>query len=492
MPIPIVGNTSPKGIHLSEGRMINLYPEVFQGSLGMLGTPVRKELLDYAAIRAWIEHRGFLFYVSGSGVFRWTGNDSDAPVAVPMAGKGEYDPVIAAEVDIPAMNSTGFCRMASNGFDVLLTDAGRLYAISSVGNVADNVWKVFWVQDDDRPPQVSDVAFADGFFHALESNEDNWYISENSYDSESWNALDFVKSEFSPDRLKRLFRDRGMIWAMNEKSIEPYVNTGNADFPWEPVRDGVSHFGIEAPDTIARVGGALLFLGRNEQGGRQVYMLGVSADPVRVSTNNISNFLADFVSLANAYAWSVNWKGHDWYVLTIPKEDTEGSTKYPGIRDTGITLVFDLTMKVWFEWSTWAEESPTRQGRFGARDHIYFNNRHLVYDGRKIYELVDGPPHELITMRLDKNGRGFGAAADIDIGELGEYSRCIWRRLGRGRRWSFEISTTVDEADGGNPVERIRTLDTLSQDDRMITIRELFLDIEPGSPDLVIRGGSIS
>ena len=450
--------------------MINFYPEVFQGSLGMLGTPVRSLARDFGVnVRAWIEHREHLYIVAGNAVWRWDGTSAPENIS-------------AVATSTVLMNSTGFCRMASNGFDILLTDDRILYAVTFENNVE----IVKRVTDGDRPQMAGDVTFADGFFHVLETAEDSWYISENSYDAENWNALDFVKSEFQPDKVRRLFRDRGMIWALNERSIEPYVNTGNTDFPWEPVRDGVSHFGIEGDNTICRVGGVVIFLGRNEQGGRQVYMLGASADPVRISTNHIANYLAG-ETLGTPYAWSINWKGHDWYVLTLPGVD----------GNQGITLVYDLTMNIWFEWSTdtGADDDTYTRGRFKAKDHVYFDSKHLVYEDSKVYQLVEGGTHDAVSLRTSRFGKEdqWSAWQSREIGTDGPFTkRLIWRGLGRGRRWTFHLRSTKTGQDDGAKVVRERILDPMQMDDRTITIRKAWIDVEPGQDlNLIVRRGAI-
>ncbi len=456
MRIPLIGSSNPKGLKLSQGRLINFYVDSSESEVFLAPTPVRKQwsVVGNKDIRGMVEVGEELHVVAGSNYYKVDKNGGSKSIG--------------------SLSSTaGRIKMVSNGFGVLIADNGKLFATQDDSLRA--------VSDLDAPQNVIDVDFADGFYLAVDAETDRFHISETTYDAFNWNALDFAASEFSPDRLCALFTDKSLVWAFNERSIEPFTNTGNPDFPFDPIRSAVSHFGIEAKDSISRVGGGIMWLGRNENGGRVVYELNGGADPVPVSDSSINRFLADATTVSDAFSYSITYRGHDWYCLTLPSYGSHG-----------ITLVRDRNTGFWFEWST-DNDSPERQGRFRASQHIYFNGEHLVSDGNIIYELVQGSIHTNIELSLSKEGKSWGNSRSKSLGTLGQNKRVIWRRNGDGRRWSARFRTSSDEVcDGDRRVVRERILSAIQRNDDNMRFNKIWLDAETGTQELVIRGGELS
>ena len=164
---------------------------------------------------------------------------------------------------------------------------------------------------------------------------------------------------------------------------------------------------------------------------------------------------------------------------------------HPNYEGHGITFVFDLTTQTSFEWSTYVDK-PGNQGRFGAERHVYFGGDHIVSDGNILYKLTAPTAHTQMELSVAKDGRSYGNSRTKSLGNTGQYKRLIWRRMGSGRRWGFKFRTSTDEAcDGGKRIIRERILDAVSDNDRNIRFNKVFLDVESGVTELVIRGGDI-
>lgn len=446
--IPITGGTAPKGYQYSSERTVNWYNEK-----GLRPTPGLKEwqTMGNGPIRAFCHHKDWLMVVSGTTIYRAT--DTGSYTAVGTVG-----------------SANGRVKAISNGINAMFLTvddgSGRIYDGSGTSTITDA---------DFIALNATSLVFHDGFAVANRSGTGQWYIS-GSYDFSSWSSLDFATAEAKPDKLIDIVSDKNLLWLFGERTLEVWQNTGNADFPFEPLRSAFSHYGAYA-NTVQQLDNTLYWFGKNKDGGKCVLRLAGGADPQQVSDDRLNEWLNTLPDseIAKAESFAVWWAGRSWYVLTFPEVDTFGRT-----------IVMD-TAGGWFEWSTYCE-SPNRHGRFRGRDHIYFAGKNLIADtlSGTIYELDantymdgdkvikrtrrldtmgadmeyvswasfqaemetgDGTPGTDYTMELrysDDRGRSWSNSRSKSIGEGGEYSkRVIWRRLGTSRRRTWELNTVA-------------------------------------------------
>ena len=224
------------------------------------------------------------------------------------------------------------------------------------------------------------VLFLDGFFV---------YIAGNKFYTSEWGGfgstpLDFVMAEGDPDQLKALLKVNRQLWLFGTKTIEPFVNVGNPDFPFE--RAGVMQKGIIAPYSAAEAEGTVFWLGGDHSGSGIVYAAqGLSYQ--RISTHPleaaISSYEVDSIATADGFTYSHD--GHVFYQLNFPEA----------------TWVYDLTTK---EWHEKAYNNLGTLERDRANYHVYVPslNVHLFadYESNVIYEL-DGSmfKHDEVPMR---------------------------------------------------------------------------------------------
>lgn len=322
---------------------------------------------------------------------------------------------------------------------------------------------------------ATDITWIDGYFIVNEGGTNRFFVSD--LDSFNINTLSFASAEASPDLVLAVAANNRNLWVFNEKSIEIYVNTGNADFPFERVQGGFLDVGCLAKYSVAQIDGTLFWLGRTKDGHGRVYAAsGMSYK--RISTHAIEQVIKSYGSPSSAVAYAYQDGGHSFYVLNFDEA----------------TWVYDLTTGLWHERAYFRDGSLERHR---ANFHTYSSNLglHIVgdYATNDVYILDDtyykDGDDEIVRLRafphisggykrvfchklqldmetgigLDGGVQGSNptvmldwsddgghtwsseqfALADAGSGQIGEYkTRVIWRRLGSFRDRVFRIKIT--------------------------------------------------
>ena len=177
-------------------------------------------------------------------------------------------------------------------------------------------------------------AFLDGYFIALDSNG-KFYISALN-DGKTWDALDFGTAVSSPDKTRTLIADHGELWLFGDDSIEPWYNSGNADFPFEPLSGTTIAHGILFKYTVQAMENSLYWVGRGRTGKATVWR-SEGYRPERISTHAVERSIQDIGTITGQapVAWTYQEHGHSFYVLTFP--------------DNNLTWVYDATTGLWSE-----------------------------------------------------------------------------------------------------------------------------------------------
>jgi len=218
---------------------------------------------------------------------------------------------------------------------------------------------------------ADDIVWSDGSFIVNEAGTNRFYVS----DVQSFNidSLTFTSSDGSPDILLALAVNNRILWAFNEKTIELYANTGNADFPYERIPGGYLEIGLAAKRSVAKAGGSLFWLARSEK-GRGIVCAASGTTPQRISTHAIECAISSYADITTATAFAYESNGHAFYVLNF----------------TEATWVYDLSTDLWHE------RAYTNSGnleRHRAETHAYSStyDAQIVGDhsNAKVYVLDD-------------------------------------------------------------------------------------------------------
>lgn len=354
--IPFLGGTEfPKNIGLGSERLINLYPEKNGNKRFLRHTPGAKywTTAGNGPIRGAEQWDGHLYVLSGNGLYQVKTNGGTAHVGAVEGLSGR----------------TTLVDCGAGG--LLILDNGRGYYFDGAG--------VNLITDQDFPFPAIAATFLDGYAIVVKGGTGEFYIPANTYDLTEWNALDFENAEAVSDNLLNVYADKNLLFLLGERSTEIYTNTGNADFPFEAIRQAMSHFGLASKNTLTFCDGNLYWVGKNQTGGLAVLRLAQGADPEKVSDHRLDDYLSDLEPdvIESAFGLGIWWRGHPWYVLSITLAEGHGRT-----------FVYDVSVEEWFEWSSYSETWNV-QGRWRGNDHFYFGGKHIVTDGDSgdLYEL---------------------------------------------------------------------------------------------------------
>ena len=446
IPVAIVGPSyTTRSRDVDAQRTVNLYPEIAESNAPksvacLIGTP---GLVSFAEVGSG-PIRGFcltasnrLFVVSCNELYELLSDGS----ATLRGGIG---------------TTSGLVSMDENGNQVAIADGGGFYIYDLAASTMTQVSGVI----------ASSVGFLDGYF-VLDEPETGRFRISSLYDGDTIDGLDFATAEGAPDDVVTLAILNRQVILFGSNSTEFWVDSGDADFPFDRLDGGFIQFGCIAPKSVKKVAGTLCWLGNNEEGPGQVYMLdGYQAR--RVSTHAVETALKG-LDFANAYAWSYSDEGHHFYCLSVPNAET--------------TWVFDVTTGMWHEEGSWNEGYEPHR----AACHVYAFGKHLVGDRETgdIYELSadaysdNGAPlrrarrtphahanlmklfwHTLeidfetgvglndgqgsdpkcLLRWSDDGGHAWSAWRETSLGRIGDRkARAVFRRLGSSRDRVFEV-----------------------------------------------------
>lgn len=460
-------------------RCVNLYPEIVESGTGkeaevayFKSTPGLEVLFEIGEgpIRLiHVDKKDRVFVISGNR-FYWMIYDGTSWTPF------EWEPgVDYSELE----TSTGVVKATSLYLSdtiniTTFVDGDKTYFFFQNGfdSYSFGTWIPMW------PATVEDatfVEFIDGYFIFNKLGTNQFFVSD--FNTVNVDTLSFASAEGDPDDIVAIIKNHRDLWLIGERTIEIFVNTGNADFPFERVQGGFIEKGCCAPYSVAKIDGTIFWIGRDEFGEGVIYAAqGVT--PQRISTHAIEQAIKGYADIKSATAYTYQSGGHSFYVLNF----SEG------------TWVYDLKTGLWHERAFTNEGSL---GRHRAECHAFFPkySMHLLgdYESGKIYKFNDDyfkdDESEITRMRiaphLSSGGKrltchslqldmevGVGldgsvvgsdpqvmlsfskdgghtwsseewTSAGKKIGAIGEYKkRVIWRRLGFFRDIVFKVKIT--------------------------------------------------
>lgn len=356
--------------------------------------------------------------------------------------------------------TTQNATIADNGKVAVVATGSKLYQVDMA------TWVVSEITADGFNG-CQYVDFLDGYFVFGVPNTGQ-YAWLKLY-STTYDALNFATAEGSPDNIVWLGVVGREMWAIGTQSTEVFYNTGDQNLPFRRVGGAFMTVGCDAPKTVAKLGGSLVFIGKTDAGGRQV-VITQGYQPQRISTHAIERILQR-ADITQAQAFSYQQNGHGFYVLNLPDIDK--------------TFVYDALTNLWHE-RAW-QDAGNKLHRWRGQCHVYDGVDNLIADhtNGKIYALRhdvftdDGQPIyrdrtlpyfpsdkknvsylrfelECSVNASDTDGqmnlswsddyaKTFHPAQTVSLGKTtDELKRVVWRRLGIGRQRTFRLSTTTN------------------------------------------------
>ena len=182
---------------------------------------------------------------------------------------------------------------------------------------------------------VPGIVYLDGYFFVMDQNAVIYNCALG--DPTSWNALDFITANIEPGSGVAIAKAQNYIIALKSWSTEFFYDAGNpVGSPLSPVMNAFTLIGCASGDSVANIDGTVAWVSKTRQKGRGVHIM-AGLEQQKVSTPDIERILnAD--ALISVYSYGVKISGHTFYVL--------------GLKDSGLTLVYDFTSQSWALWTS--------------------------------------------------------------------------------------------------------------------------------------------
>lgn len=453
--IPFVGPSyQARSLNVDAQRTLNCFVEMDNASprapVALYGTPGLRKVATLATggCRGAISEKGYAWIVAGNTVYR-----VDSSYTVTTAGT--------------IGTSGGQVGMASNGSEILIVDGSKGYLVNTTAAT------IAQITDSDFPNGVKRAAYQDGYFIVTGDGTQKFYISGLLAGS-TWDGLDFASAEGAPDNTVGVISDHRELWLFGDTSAEIWVNTGNADFPFERSGNTFVEHGCAAAGSIAKLDNTVMWLGADDRGSGIVWRA-QGYTPTRISTHAVEKAIAGYSTISDAQAFTYTQEGHGFYVLNFPTANA--------------TWVYDVATQLWHE-RAWMQPSNGDLFRWRANCHVMLGTKNIVGDWedgrlyvldmdhfkddtdlilrrraaqtiaqdqlRLFYSMIQidmetgvgivtgQGSNPLLMMRYSNDGgHSWSNERTVTVGKIGEYgARAIFWRLGMGRNRVWEISMT--------------------------------------------------
>lgn len=347
--VPFVGPSYTLDVRGADcQRTVNMFPAIVESGSGKAAAilqriPGLSLFVDLAAgqIRGFKQTAGRCFVVAGSTLY-------------------EIDSSGTATSRGTLFTSTGPVGIAAGLNQVVVVDGPFGYVFTLATNAFTQITSSAFYGSDV-------VGFVGGFFIFLRPDTQQFYISAID-DATSLDALDFASAESAPDKLVSLIIDHGDVLLFGETTTEPWLLTGDGDFPFQANSRSKMEVGIVGPFAAAKLDSTVLWVGRDENGEAQVWIAN-GYRPQRVSTHAIEQALQTSTDLASTVVYVYQQDGFSHFCIQAPGLDT--------------TLCYEVTSQSWHDRAELVNGEYTQHR---AKHHCYAFGKHLVGgDDGKVY-----------------------------------------------------------------------------------------------------------
>lgn len=330
-----------------------------------------------------------------------------------------------------------------------------------------------------RVVDICQGGYLDGYGIGVEGpapGDSKTFRISNILDFNIWDDLDFANVDQSPDNIQALVVDHRQLIFLKQQTGVFYWDSGNPDFPIEPVQGSNIEQGCIAPWSLQRIDNTVMWLGGDERGAGVVWRM-QGYTPQRVSTYAVENAIQGYtrvgITIRDAVACVIQQQGHTFYLLSFPSANA--------------TWVYDTSTNLWHERLVW-NSALSIWNCDRARYHCYAWGMHLVGGGDgtgKVYNQSEtiyddagiplrwlrGAPHiadagsktiffsnlfldfqigvgntatpdpQIIVRHSNDGGNTWNPETQLPVGKVGQYS-CRVRQIicGSGRDRNIEVS----------------------------------------------------
>ena len=371
-------------------------------------------------------------------------------------------------------NYSGTARitLVSNGLQILVIDGLSGF----VWDIAAATWTQ--ITDPGFVYGATQATYQDGYGIIALPDSQQFGIS-GLYDFMTWDAIDFASAEGLPDNVSTVISNHRVLHVFGTETLELWVNSGAALFPFERIDGTFYDVGCIAPYSAAVADDSVFWLGGNAQGAKAVYRMQGQA-PQRISTLALEAELATYARLDDAFAVGIDIQRHPIYMISFPTAEK--------------TWIYDAHSGQWTEILEWVGADWERY-RMNCFARLYGRLTIGDYRDGRLYELSfdedtnDGDPIRCLRispyihsdgkrlffsrlelmvqpgvglpvggiegvepewcLRFSDDGYTWSNEMKQPMGRQGKYlTRVAFNRLGSAFQRLFEVSTTA-------PVKRV-------------------------------------
>jgi hypothetical protein len=277
-----------------------------------------------------------------------------------------------------------FASSGTQSNQLALTSFGQLYVLDlttfTPAYTLTHVTSINFMQ----PCQT--VVFFDSDFIVLRQGTRQFYYSA-LLDATTWDPLQVEEVSLFSDNLQQMAVSHETLWLFGSQHSLPYIDTGDADIPYQPVSETVVEWGVSAPWSVAKMDNTLFALTGNENGRDQVMRIN-GYNFQRVSTFSSETFFNRAEGMDQSIGWCYTEAGHSFYHVYAPNMET--------------SWVYDAATAAWCERSQWNPKVRRHYPHLG-RCHTFAFGQHFVGDRQSgtIYR-------QSLDLRTDMIAQGTG------------------------------------------------------------------------------------
>lgn len=402
-------------------RLVNMFAEVAPGRLPVTlrSCPGLVQVGQFASgrVEALQSTPDGIYAVCGGKLALWDGATFSTKASVP----------------------DGRATTAYNGSEVGIVSGGKynVWDGTSLTNVNTGAFQDFGAID-----------MVNGYFLLTEKVGDRHAVTGIN-DGKTLNALDFASAEYSSDDLRRVVVNGGLIWYMGSQTVEPWQDTGGADYPFSRLSSTVLEKGVRSAPEVVKLDNTIFWNSDEARSYRQV-----DFQPQKISTHSVD---ASLENHTNAVCFAYQHQGHDFYVTRFddrPAWVYGPSTQSYHERSTGTSLgAWEVTATVHHNGVWYAGTKDGYLCTFGGfqdrgeelrREAI---SRNISNEGKRfVVNRVDvrmdvGSGGTVMSSYSPDGGRTFSPERYRGLGTTYN-KRQQWRGLGQHREFAFRLACT--------------------------------------------------
>lgn len=322
----------------------------------------------------------------GRAVYFWDANNVLYILNDDTLYKNSYSGAIGTMIT----SGTEKCRFLQLGTRLILLDHedSKAYTITTGDTVAQITGSF--------PAAIAHGgAILDGYLFVMDTDGVIWNSDLNA--PQTFSAGGSINAEREEDGGVYLGKHHDHLVAFGERTIEFFYDNGNATNSPLNRRQDISYTtGCAQGSTVWEEGDTTVFLGTQPSTGMGVFVL-ENFQIKKVSSSGLDALLTQSIirDEYGAFASGFSANGHKFYVLTLHTT--------PGDISTEMTLIYDMSVNVWYEWHTaigsvvnfpvidWSlragQSIRTGVGMFSNGDYFIVNNGFIPQDtiGASVY-----------------------------------------------------------------------------------------------------------